>query len=134
MKRRPAGTTLKPKVKILKTKFADMRAGQTMAIGTPTLIRELIKSIPKGKTWSFAHLRTRLAKRLKADVACPVTTAMYLRQAIESELESAPRRFSFPFWRAVSPSASIFNKLTPEAQQIILKRRRREGTLDLKGE
>ncbi len=54
-----------PKVKVLKTNFADMRAGQIMAIATPRLIAQVVKTIPKGAEWSLTQLRTKLAKNLR---------------------------------------------------------------------
>ena len=115
------------KVKVLTTPFADMRVGQRMAIGTPELIRHIVKEIPRGSEWSLTELRQRLARELKAEVACPVTTAMYLRVAVESELASGRVRFGFPFWRALSPQSPLFQKLGANAKKVILARRRKEG-------
>jgi hypothetical protein len=119
--------TYEPKVKVLRSNFADMRCGQKMAIGTPQLIASLIKKVPIRTEWSLADLRRQLAKELKADVACPVTTSMYLRIAIEEEVASGKHRFRFPFWRVVSPQSSFFKKLTRRACEIIEIRRSKEG-------
>ncbi len=128
MKRVP--TTKKkyePKVKLLQCDFADMKAGQTMAIGSPELISQIVKTIPKGSDWNLSDLRKSLAKRLGAKVACPVTTSMYLRKAIEDEVASGRKRFRFPFWRVVSCTSTIFGKLTENSRNVILSQRLREG-------
>ena len=127
MSQRKAQKTYQPQIKVLTTRFADMRVGQKMAIGTPELIAQIIQSIPKGSEWSLKQLRARLAQHLKADVACPVTTSIYLRIAIETEVASGRSRFRFPFWRAVAPKTPLFKKLTPAARETIQVHRSREG-------
>lgn len=118
---------LEPKVKTLKTKFADMVAGERMAIGTPEMIASLVKNVPKGTELSLSDLRSKIAKKLNADVACPVTTSMYLKIAIEAEVKKKKARFSFPFWRVVAENSKIFVKLSLPAQDIIRSRRASEG-------
>jgi hypothetical protein len=108
--------TYEAKVKILATPFADMKAGQRMAIGTPELIRKLVAKIP--------NLRQQLAKDLGAEVACPVTTSMYLRIAVEEAFHSVPTESlvkDFPFWRAIDPASPLFKKLDATVQDFILK-------------
>jgi hypothetical protein len=122
--------TFEPKVKILKAKFADMVAGERMAIGTPDMIASLIKSIPKGKELSLSELRSKIAKKLDADVACPVTTSMYLKIAIEAEVQKQKTRFGFPFWRVVSENSKIFAKLSLPAQKIIRAKRASEDLFE----
>jgi hypothetical protein len=119
-----------PKVKVLRTKFADMAVGEKMAIGTPSMIARLIKTIPKGQELSLSELRSKIAGALKADVACPVTTSIYLKIAIEAEVKEGKTRFSFPFWRAVSVKSKIFKKLSLPVQKIIYWKRSNEGLVD----
>jgi hypothetical protein len=81
-----------PKLKILEVNFADMKVGQKMAIGTPDIILELTRKIPEGEKWTMKDLRIALAKKLKADVACPVTTSMFFRIAIEKSSRMVYRK------------------------------------------
>ena len=122
-----AAKKYEPRLKTLTTSFADMRAGQVMAIGTPQTIIEIVKEIPRGSEWALSDIRKRLAERLKADVACPVTTSMYLKLAIEEEVLSGRSRFRFPFWRAVSPSSQIFLRLSATTKATISSHRVKEG-------
>jgi hypothetical protein len=119
-----------PQVKVLQTDFADMRSGQRMAIGTPDLIAEIIKTSSPGEDWSLTGLRKRLAKTLKADVACPVTTSIFLRMAVEAEVGSGRVRYRFPFWRVISPAMPIFKRLTPAVQKTIVSKRAKEGLVN----
>ena len=101
-----------------------MKAGQRMAIGTPELIRKLVAKIPKGQVSTLKDLRQQLAKDLGAEVACPVTTSMYLRIAVEEAFHSVPTESlvkDFPFWRAIDPASPLFKKLDATVQDFILK-------------
>jgi hypothetical protein len=106
-----------------------MLMGQKMAIGTPDIIAKICTKIPKGKSWSLAKIRHEIAKKLKADTACPVTTSMYLRIAIVAAYKNSikSKKLSFPFWRVVAPTSPIFKKLDEPIQQIIIKRRELES-------
>lgn len=110
-----------PKLKILEVNFADMKVGQKMAIGTPEMILELTRKIPEGEQWTMKDLRIAIAKNLKADVACPVTTSMFFRIAIEEVVANGVSKDTPPFWRAVEVNTSLFKKLSPVAQNFVKK-------------
>jgi hypothetical protein len=124
-----AKKTYEAKVKVLETSFADMKPGQCMAIGTPDLMRQLVAKIPKGKVYSLKDLRQLLARHLGAEVACPVTTSMYLKIAVEKAFDSEPTHSlgkDFPFWRAIDPSSPLFKKLDGKVQDFILNMQDKE--------
>ncbi len=84
MSKRAAGKTqllLQPKVKVLETNFADMKAGQRMVVPTPDLIRNVIEGVPQGQQLSLPALRNLLASRAGTEVACPVTTSLFLENS-----------------------------------------------------
>ncbi len=111
-----------PKLKVLEVNFADMKIGQKMVIGTPEIILELTKMIPKGERWTMKDLRIALAKKLKADVACPVTTSMFFRIAIEDVVAIGITKKTPPFWRAVDKNSPFFKKLSPKSQKAVISR------------
>lgn len=111
-----------PKLKVLEVNFADMKIGQKMAIGTPEMILELAKMIPKGERWTMKDLRIALAKKLKADVACPVTTSMFFRIAIEDVVANGITKRTPPFWRVVEINSPFFKKLSPKSQKVVISR------------
>ena len=126
-----------PKVKVLETNFADMKVGQTMVVPTPELIQSVIKAIPKGKELSLSALRQALAELTSAEVACPVTTSIFLRKLIVSEWSqhqtlpnekdrSSPKAI-LPFWRVVNPTMPLYKKLEPAIQSFILLQRKIDG-------
>jgi hypothetical protein len=126
-----------PKIKVLETHFADMRPGQLMVIPTPELIKTVIEGTQKGQALSMTNLRQALAKHVSAEVACPVTSSIYLRKLIESEWSqehSTPRDAEHrstkglaPFWRVVAPGMPIYKKLDLSIQAFIESQRALEG-------
>ena len=128
---------LEPKVKVLETNFADMKAGQTMVVPTPELIRSIIEATTKGEQLSLTALRQVLAARTSAEVACPVTTSIFLRKLIVMEWSmhhtlptGAPNvspKAILPFWRVVNPTQPLYKKLDPAIQSFILAQRQHEG-------
>ncbi len=126
-----------PKLKVLETDFADMRTGQTMVVPTPELIRSVIEETYHGQALTLTSLRQALATRTSAEVACPVTTSIFLRKLITAEWEQQQTSATagqnktsvamLPFWRVVSPSMPLYKKLDPAIQSFLLAQRRQEG-------
>lgn len=126
-----------PKVKVLETNFADMKAGQTMVVPTPELIQSVIEATSKGKEFSLSDLRQALAEQTSAEVACPVTTSIFLRklivsewsqhQTLPSEQDGSSSKAMFPFWRVINPTMPLYKKLDPAIQSFILAQRKNEG-------
>ena len=122
--KKQSSKTYEPKVKVLETPFADMKVGQRMVIGTPDILRQLVATLPKGRVISLKELRQLLAQHLDAEVACPVTTSMYLRIAVEAAFATSNRQTltqDFPFWRAIEAESPLFKKLDSTVQEYILK-------------
>jgi hypothetical protein len=134
---RKSPTSSDPKVKVLETNFADMKAGQTMVVPTPELIRSVIEGTSEGEQLSLSALREELAARTTADVACPVTTSIFLRKLIMTEwskhqtLPTGEPNISLnamlPFWRVVNPAMPLYKKLDPAIQLFVLSKREHEG-------
>ena len=132
-----APTSSDPKVKVLETNFADMKAGQTMVVPTPELIRSVIQGTSEGEQLSLSALREVLAARTTADVACPVTTSIFLRKLIMAEWskhQTLPTgepdtwlKAMLPFWRVVNPTMPLYKKLDPAIQLFVLSKREHEG-------
>ena len=99
-------------VKILDKKFSDMSAGDRMLISSPSAIAQYIRRIPKGVTKTLKEMRLDLAQHAGADQTCPLTTGIFLRQAIERELNTSDiGASSLPFWRVVDEKHPLIKKL-----------------------
>lgn len=83
--------------------------GASMAISTPADIEEVVRKIPKGKLATMATLRDALSRRHGTDIACPITTGIFLgivaRAASEMEVMGAKR--VAPWWRVVKTDGTL---------------------------
>jgi hypothetical protein len=111
-----------PKRVRLEADFAGVKAGQMLFVGTPQLIDDYLRSIPRGETRSIERLRRELARAHRCDATCPVSTAIFLRIAAEAaweELESGRAVGEVtPFWRAIEPGSTIARKLRADSKFI----------------
>jgi len=105
-------------------------AGAKMLISTPLEIRDFIAAIPSGKSVPVAEMRDSLAKKYQADVACPLTTGIFLRIVADAALEdlakgAKPEEIT-PFWRVITPKDKVAVKLAC-GPEWIEARRKMEG-------
>jgi hypothetical protein len=97
-----------PKLVKIPPKMSRFGTG-TMLIPTPKLVDELLRRIPKGKLVTVSELRRKLAADFGADVACPLTTGIFVRIAAEAAEEDRAngRRRITPYWRVVKDDGSL---------------------------
>src|SRR5215510_12355575 len=76
----------------------------TMVIPKPLDVDALIREVPEGKLVTVTVLRERLARQYKVDVACPLTTGIFIRIAAEAAEEErrAGKKTVTPYWRVLS--------------------------------
>ncbi|MEZ5995259.1 MAG: hypothetical protein R3C25_05855 [Hyphomonadaceae bacterium] len=93
-----------------------LKRGQTIAIATPKEISAFFKRVPAGKTRTMDDLRAAIARKHKADAACPMTTGIFARIAAEAALErmaaGAKPAETAPFWRVIDPASPLAKKLS----------------------
>ncbi len=97
-----------PRVVKIPPKMARSGA-QTMLIPTPKLLDELIRKVPKGRLVTVGELRRKLAADFSVDVACPLTTGIFIRivaEATEEERANGRKRLT-PYWRIVKDDGSL---------------------------
>ena len=105
-----------PKVETLDKPWAGLQKGQTIGIATPKHMSAYFQKIPRGETRTIEDLRASIAKQLKADAACPMTTGIFCRIAAEAALEeiaegAKPAEVA-PFWRLIDPKSPLAKKLS----------------------
>jgi alkylated DNA nucleotide flippase Atl1 len=84
----------------------------TMVIPKPLDVEALIRRVPKGKVMTLSDLRRTLAADAHADVACPLTTGIFLRliaEAAEEERRQGKKQVT-PYWRVVRDDGSLMEK------------------------
>jgi len=102
-----------PKIERLDRPMSNWgKTGDRMVISTPAEVDALIRTIPRGKLASTDTLRDVLAKRHKADVACPMTTGIFVgisAKAAAEEEEMGTERIA-PWWRVVMSDGKLREK------------------------
>src|SRR4051812_41787236 len=75
----------------------------TFVIPAPLEVDALMKRVPKGKLTTMDQLRSSLARKHKATIACPITTGIFAWIAAHAadEAESAGKRRITPYWRTL---------------------------------
>jgi len=61
----------------------------TIVIPAPREVDELMKRVPKGRITTIHDIRSSLAKRHKATIACPITTGIFASVAAQAAEENA---------------------------------------------
>ena len=110
--------------------FGGTKKGDRMLIPTPKIIDAFIAGIPRGRSMDLLTFRTRLARRYKAQVTCPVTAGFHLRAVAEVALEKlkggAKVSEITPFWRVLDEDAPTTARLSCGVA-FVQKQRRAEG-------
>jgi hypothetical protein len=95
--------------------FADIKAGQTMLLPTARDVADVVRTLRKGRPMDIKGLRAALARKHKADIACPVVTGIQLRVVAEvagEQLDAGiPAAKVAPVWRVLGPKSPSWKKL-----------------------
>lgn len=109
-------TNHEPHIELIDKQFADIPAGATMFIATPTLVADYLHQTPAGANIDTKKIRQDLAAANHAEYTCPVTTGIFLRIVAEAAMEDhangVAKNKLTPFWRAIPPKAPIRKKLS----------------------
>jgi hypothetical protein len=81
----------------------------TMVIPRPLDVDGLIRKVRQGKLVTVLQLRQELAKHSHVDVACPLTTGIFIRIAAEAAEEErrAGTKVVTPYWRVLSSEGGL---------------------------
>src|SRR5262245_39302801 len=80
-----------PAVKPMPQGGTGLRNGDLVLLPSARLVDDFIRAIPKCKSVSLLDMRTKLAKRHKADGTCPVYLGYRLRTVAEAAFEALGR-------------------------------------------
>lgn len=103
-------------------------AGARMVISSPAEIDAIIRRVPKGKVLRFEDLRVALARKHNADIACPMTTGIFLNIAVAAshEAEAAGDAKPLSWWRVLK-SKDELNEKAPGGVEAQRKKLEAEG-------
>jgi hypothetical protein len=115
-----------PKRVLLEADFAGIKAGNMLLVGTPAILEDYVRSVPRGEVRTIERLRREIARRHRCDAMCPVSTAIFLRMVAEAAWEQIESGADLddvaPFWRVVEPGSTLAKKLRADSRWIALQR------------
>ena len=81
----------------------------TCVIPAPREVDELMRRVGKGKLTTIDQLRTALARRHGATIACPITTGIFAWIAAQAaaEAEGEGKKRNTPFWRTLKSGGEL---------------------------
>ena len=81
--------------------------GGLMVIPHPKEVLAIMKSVPYGKTLSLDTIRAQLAKAHNSDIACPMTTGIFVSLAAKAYEEGS---VSVSYWRTLKRDGELNSK------------------------
>ena len=78
--------------------------GGLMVIPHPKEVLEIMKSIPYGKTLTLDEIRAKLARDHNSDIACPMTTGIFVSLAARAYEEGSA---SVSYWRTLKRDGEL---------------------------
>jgi alkylated DNA nucleotide flippase Atl1 len=109
----------KGKVVPMPPKMANRLGNGTLLVPKGTDVEAAIRRIRSGELVTQALLREHLARAAGADIACPITTGIFVRIAAEAaaEEERAGKQRVTPYWRVIGNDGSLLEKLPGGANE-----------------
>ena len=83
-----------------------------MLIPKPLDVDSLIRKAGKGKLITVSEIRAKLARDNRVDVACPLTTGIFIRIAAETaeeDMRNGKKQIT-PYWRVIKDDGSLNDK------------------------
>ncbi len=98
--------------------------GKTMVVAKPIDVYECINNIKKGYLATTKQIREYLARKYGVDVACPLTTGIFIN--ISAHAADEMEELDMPFWRVLKTDGSLNSKF-PEAPHKQIRKLAQEG-------
>lgn len=97
-----------PKIFKLEGKAKERFGKGTMVIPKPLDVHNIMKKVPEGKVITTQQIASKLAKKYKADMACPMCTGIFawISAHAAAEQEAAGGE-GIPYWRTVKSNGEL---------------------------
>jgi hypothetical protein len=116
-----------PKVGPVTGKMSQRWGTGPMVIPAPREVDALMRQVPKGRLVTINELRAALAKKHKADFACPSRPGFFVdRRARRSGSRNEGAKRITPYWRTLKTGGEV-NPKYPGGVSALSKRLRAEG-------
>lgn len=89
--------------------FPGSKTADSMVVSTAAEVNALLQRIPEGRLATLDGLRHFLARHYGADMACPVSTAIFMNVTARAAEEQASQGSASitPYWRALRPGGAL---------------------------
>lgn len=117
-----------PKVARITGKMSRRWGEGTMVVPAPKEVDEVMRRVPKGKLTTIDQIRSALAKKHQAKVACPLCTGIFAWVAAHAaaEAQAAGAKKITPYWRTLKNGGEL-NAKYPGGIPALKKLLRLEG-------
>ncbi len=89
------------------------RGAKTMVVPHPRDVLDIISRVPAGALITTEEIRQMLAKKYDVDIACPMTTGIFVTIAVNAAQEIAENTGKIiPWWRTLR-SKGVLNEKAP---------------------
>jgi alkylated DNA nucleotide flippase Atl1 len=98
-----------PKVVLLKDNARQHWKGRTIAIPSPIDVNEVMTKVPKGKLITIDDICGMIARKLGADIGCPLTCGIFswIAAHVAAEAAAVGKRRTTPYWRTLKKGGEI---------------------------
>jgi alkylated DNA nucleotide flippase Atl1 len=118
-----------PKIQEITSETDPHRVTGWMVIPSPMEVYEIMSKIPEGKLITLQEIRSILARRHGADLACPLTTGLFASIAAHAAEEAGAgtgEEGMVPYWRTLK-TGGILNEKYPGGAEEQTRRLQGEG-------
>jgi alkylated DNA nucleotide flippase Atl1 len=127
-----------PKVEPIPEKMTKNWGCGTIAIPAPAEVDAIMRQVPRGKLITIGEIRTLIAMKHRATIACPITTGIFAwisAHAAEEAAADGAKRIT-PYWRTLKAGgelnpkypggvAALTKLLAAEGHHVVAKGKRR---------
>jgi len=117
-----------PKVEVIPAKLNKSWGTGTLAIPAPLEVDAIMRQVPRGRLITINQIRTVIAKKHRATIACPITTGVFAwiaANAAEEDAAAGKKRIT-PYWRTLKSGGEL-NPKYPGGVAGVTRRLRAEG-------
>ncbi len=102
--------------------------GRTMVVPSPMDVYFLMAQVPEGKVTNLNEIRKALAKKYRTDIACPLTTGIFLWISAWASTEASNGSVVKPiaYWRTLKSNMEL-NEKYPGGAELQAERLKTEG-------
>jgi hypothetical protein len=98
-----------PKVSKIEGKMTKRWGTGTVAIPAPMEVNNIMKRVPKGKLITINQIRTKVARKHKASMGCPITCGIFawISANASDEQKKQGKKNTTPYWRTLKGEGEL---------------------------